>query len=102
MATHTSELIEYLAKNGYKAQIVSISRQVEVESALIGHKRSGAISPDFYPELNKYLNFDYKSVLPEPRSIIVFTSPQPPTRVFFGDYAVRIPPTYIYSDIRKK
>ena len=102
MSTHTSELIEYLAKGGCKARVVSVSRLVEIESALIGLKRSGAVRADFYPELTKYLNFDYISALPEARSIIVVASPQSPTRVFFGDYAVIIPPTYIYSDIRKK
>ena len=102
MATHTSDLIEYLAKGGCKARVVSISRLVEVESALIGLKRSGAISANFYPELTKYLNFDYKPALPEARSIIVVASPQPPTRVLFDDYAVIIPPTYIYSVIWEK
>jgi epoxyqueuosine reductase len=99
MATHISELIEYLAKGGCKARVVSISRLVEVESALVGLKRWGAISADIYPELTKYLNFDYISALPEARSIIVVASPQPPTRVLFNDYAVIIPPTYIYSSI---
>ena len=101
MATHIPELIEHLVKGRCKAWVVSISRLVKVESALIGLKRSGTISANCYPELTKYLNFDYKSALPEAISIIVVASPQPPTRVFFGGHAVIIPPTYIYSDIWK-
>ncbi|RJO60541.1 MAG: epoxyqueuosine reductase [Dehalococcoidia bacterium] len=97
-----SELIESLAKNGCKAQVVSISRLAEAESALLELKRSGSISTDFYPELTKYFDFDYKAALPEARSIVIVASPQLPTRVFFGSHAVIIPPTYIYLDIWKK
>jgi epoxyqueuosine reductase len=102
MAESISELIEYLAKNGCKAQVVFVCRLAEAESALIELKRSGAINVDFYPELTRYFNFDYKAALPEACSIIVVASPQPPTKVFFGSHAVIIPPTYIYSDIWKK
>jgi epoxyqueuosine reductase len=102
MASLISELIECLAKGGCKAQVVSISRLAEAESALKELTVSGAISAGFYPELTKYFNFDYKAALPEAKSIIVVASPQLPTRVFFGSQAVIIPPTYIYSDICKK
>ncbi len=102
MATHISELIEYLAKGGCKARVVSISRLAEAESALLELKRTGLISTDFYPELAKYFNFDYKAALPEARSIVIVASPQLPTKVSFGSHAVIIPPTYIYSDIWKK
>lgn len=102
MPGNISELIEFLAKNGCKAQVVAISRLAEAESSLTELKRSGAINADFYPELTRYFNFDYKAALPEARSIIVVASPQLPTRVLFGSHAVTIPPTYIYLDIWKK
>jgi len=102
MAAHISELIESLANNGCKAQVVSISRLAEAESALIELKRSGAVNADFYSELTRYLNFDYQAALPQARSIIVAASPQLSTQVLFGSHAVIIPPTYIYSEIWKK
>ena len=48
------------------------------------------------------INLRFVKALPEASSIIVVASPQPPTRVFFRDHAVIIPPTYIYSDVWKK
>jgi epoxyqueuosine reductase len=99
MASPNSELIEFLGKNGHKAQVVSVSRLTETESALTQLKQSGAITADFYPEITKYFNFDYKVALPEAESIIIVASPQPPTRVLFNEQSVIIPPTYIYKDI---
>ena len=101
MATSISELIESLAKNGYKVQIVSIYRVAELQSTIVNLEKTGVISPDFYPELTKYFNFDYKAALPEAASIIVVASPQSPTLLFFDSHPVIIPPTYIYSDIWK-
>lgn len=102
MAGHVPELIEFLIKNGCKAQVVSISRLAEIESSLIELKSLGLVNADFYPELTRYFNFDFKAALPGATSIIIAASPQPPTRVLFGNRAVIIPPTYIYSDIWKK
>jgi len=99
MAAPTSELVAFLGKNGYKAQAVSISRITELQSTLADLQRTGAISADFYPELTKYFNFDYKTAMPEARSIIIIAAPQYPTRILFAGHRVIIPPTYIYRDI---
>jgi epoxyqueuosine reductase len=101
MADTCSRLIEHLNKSGYQARVVSISHVAEIERMLMGFKESGAITADFYPQLTRYFNFDYKASIPEAKSIIVVASRQPPTRVHFGAQSVLIPPTYIYRDIWK-
>jgi epoxyqueuosine reductase len=101
MAAICSGLIEHLKKSGYQARVVFISHVAEIERLLLGFKESGAIPADFYPQLTRYFNFDYKASLPDAKSIIIVAAPQPPTRVQFGAQSVVIPPTYIYRGIWK-
>ncbi len=99
MASISAALISYLDQRGYRARVVSISRAAEIEELFSSLKQSGAIAPDFYPDIVKYLNFDFASILPEAKSIIIAASPQPLTRVDFAGKKAIIPPTYIYRDI---
>jgi epoxyqueuosine reductase len=101
VASVCTELSDFLSATGYTARIVSIARVSELQSLLERLKQDGSVSAAFYPELTRYFNFDYAKSLPGARSIIIIASPQPPTRVAFGDQTVIIPPTYIYRDIWK-
>jgi len=93
-------LLEKLHKRGYLARVVKIERVAELESVISKLNAQGMFNPQFYQrELAHYLNFDYKSILPGARSVIVMAAPQPPVYVNFGSHSVVIPPTYVYRDI---
>ncbi len=95
-----AELLQGLAAYGYQARLVKIERVAGLAAAIAGLNQQGCFSPEFYEkELAKYLNFDYASILPGAKSIVILGAFQPPTRVRFGALALTIPPTYIYRDI---
>ncbi len=99
MSALVSELIRFLEINRCKSRVIPITHLPQIESSIHDLKLSGAIKGDFYPEITRHYDFNYKNTFPHANSIIITASPQPPTRVFFGGHAVIIPPTYIYSDI---
>ncbi len=95
-----AELIKSLADKGYRARVVRLERREELARAISELKDRGCFGEEFYRrELEANLNFDYASVLPGARSIVVMAAFQPPSRVRFVDKFLTIPPTYIYRDI---
>jgi epoxyqueuosine reductase len=96
-----TELIRFLNINRCKSSVIPITHLPQIESSINDLSLSGAIKDDFYPEITRHYDFNYKNTFPHASSIIITASPQPPTRVFFGGHAVIIPPTYIYSDIQQ-
>jgi epoxyqueuosine reductase len=96
----STELIKNLASCGYQARAVNIGRAKELASGIEELNRQGLFDPEFYDRyIAKYLNFDFASVLPGAKSIVVTAAFQPPARVRFGTRSLTIPPTYIYRDI---
>ena len=93
-----SSVYAILKKNGFQGKIVSIKHIDELQTEIETQYQKGYLDENLY---DKYLsNFDFKLAdsLPEVRSLLIVTAPQPQVRVSFrwqGQvHSCIIPPTY--------
>lgn len=94
-------LLSRLAAQGYQGQIVDICHLRDLQEAVEGYHRQGLLDEEVYREQLAGLTFRPPDSLPEARSIIVVTVPQPRVRFTFTwdgqSLAVDVPPTYLHS-----
>jgi epoxyqueuosine reductase len=100
ISLYTTELTNKLRHGGYESMVLPVDVVHELKEDIQAQLDENLIDPGFFQkELSTNLDFDYKSVLRDTKSVIIVACFQPPTRVRFGDALLTIPPTYIYRDI---
>ncbi len=94
-----NELLCPLNKNGYQWRLVSIHHLDELHEEIEAPHRQGLYDEEFYKERIIPLVFRTPKGLPDAKSLIIVTSPQPQFRVAFtwkGEKrSALIPPTYV-------
>ncbi|MBW2431311.1 MAG: epoxyqueuosine reductase [Deltaproteobacteria bacterium] len=95
-------LHEIIEKQGFQGKIVSIEHAGELETEIMTRYQKGLLDPQLYDAYLASFDFACQQKLPDARSLIVVTVPQPQIQVTFlredESYPVVIPPTY-YSAI---
>jgi epoxyqueuosine reductase len=91
-----------IGKQGFQGKIVSIEHVKELETEIMTRYQKGLLDPDLYDAYLASFDFACRQKLPDARSLIIVTVPQPQIKVTFlhedKSYPVVIPPTY-YSAI---
>jgi epoxyqueuosine reductase len=101
----TSLLKKELAKNGWKAKVVSSGHIRDLQTEIETQYHRGLFDEEFYTE--ELTGFDFKIAgrLSAAKSLIVVAAPQPQVRVTFKrqgeSYHAVIPPTYSYESDRQ-
>lgn len=92
-----------LQRHGLMAKTASIAHVSELKEEIAGLREKSMLDGQFYNENLHWLDFDYKNIMPDAKSILVIASPQLMTLLNFqyGDkiYRVPIPPTYVFSKV---
>ena len=95
-------LFEITDKQGIKIKIVSVEYVGELETEIMTRYQNGLLNADLYDAYLASFDFACRQKLPDARSLIVVTVPQPQIQVTFWredkSYPVIVPPTY-YSAI---
>ena len=95
-------LHDSIGKQGFQGKIVSIEHVKELETEIMTRYQKGLLDPDLYDAYLASFDFACRQKLPDARSLIIVTVPQPQIKVTFlredKSYPVVIPPTY-YSVI---
>jgi epoxyqueuosine reductase len=95
-------LHERIEKQGFQGKTVSIEHVGELETEIMTRYRKGLLDPELYDAYLASFDFSCHQKLPDARSLIIVTVPQPQIKVTFlredKSYPVVIPPTY-YSAI---
>lgn len=87
-----------LENHGFRCRIVSVHRLKELEQDIEGKNRKGEFGREFYQE--RLTGFQYRSPhqLPNARSVLIASCPQPELRLKFHwkgmTHSVGLPPTY--------
>jgi epoxyqueuosine reductase len=96
------QLIELLKEHGYEGRVVPIGHLGDLEEAIQARYAQGLLDRDLYQAYLAGLTFHPPESLPDARSLIVVTGPQPQFRITFtwGGKAVpvTVPPTYLYGE----
>lgn len=93
-------LVSELEKHGYKGRIVPVFHVRELKEEVERRRREGQLDEEFYKERLTWFNFNPEESLPEAKSIIVVSVPQPQIQVVFNrdgkSSPFIIPPTYLH------
>ncbi len=101
------ELCSALEKQDYQGRIVSIYHLDELREEIEGRHEQGLLNEEFYRNWLTRFVFTPSASLPEARSLIVISVPQPAYRLVFTwkgeSRPLLIPPTYVgYNDTKKR
>lgn len=98
-------LLEKLQQNHCKAAIVPIQFLNHLQRDMEDLCRSKVVSHDLIRKYLSHFQYDYSTVLPHARSVIIAAIPQPITVLSFtwrkNQQKMMVPPTYIYSEAEK-
>lgn len=102
----TEELISQLEERGYQGRIVSIDHVGELRQEIEGRREQGLFDEEFYRNWLTRFVFEPPESLPEAKSLIVVSVPQPAHRIVFTwngeSRPFLIPPTYVgYNDTKR-
>jgi len=99
-------LLRRLEEQGYQRRIVSIDHIDELREEIEGRHEQGLLKEEFYRNWLTRFVFESPTSLPEAKSLIVITVPQPQYRLVFtwkGEpRPFFIPPTYVRCNDTKK
>jgi len=101
------ELSSALEEQGYQGRIVSIDHIDELREEIEGRHERGLFDETFYRNWLTEFVLEPPASLPEPRSLIVVSVPQPAYQIVFTwkgkTRPFLIPPTYVgYNDTKKQ
>lgn len=96
---HTiADLIDRMAREGFRSAIVSVEHLKELREEIEGHHRAGRIADQVYRVDLAGLVYDPPPEMPEAKSVIIVSTPQPHIRFTFtwngGKVETYLPPTY--------
>jgi epoxyqueuosine reductase len=95
-----AHLISQLGAQGYQARIVPLQHLHELQEEIERHYRQGLLDEQFYQENLNSFAFSPLKDLPQARSIIVVTVPQPQFQLVFNwrekVVTACVPPTYLF------
>jgi epoxyqueuosine reductase len=101
-----NEISENLTEFGAKAAIISINNLAGIQEIYKNIVQSKTFSKKIYDSYLSGFQNDYKSIMPDAKSIIVTAYPQKITELYFryGGSNIRaiIPPSYVYSNAEAK
>jgi epoxyqueuosine reductase len=93
-------LISQLEAQGYQARVVPLQHLHELQEEIERHYRQGLFDEQFYQERLVSFAFSPPEELPQARSIIVATIPQPQFQLIFNwrgkAVTACVPPTYLF------
>lgn len=95
-------IFQSLEQQGYKGQIVSIKHLSELQAELEQRYRQGEMAREIYKYCQGF-EFKVPAALPDAKSLVIVTAPQPQVQVTFHingqAFPALIPPTYLlYTD----
>ena len=95
---NSDELFAGLEDRGYRGRIVSVEHVKDLERDIKDQYRNDQFDQEFYDERISFYKYNYKSIMPSAKSIIIVAVPQPQIHVVFNWNGKRtdviIPPTY--------
>jgi epoxyqueuosine reductase len=101
VARIAKSLYTALEKKGFKGSIIPIKRITDLKREIEGAHKKGVYDGTLYQERLTDFDFGVKERLPEAKSIIITSAPQPQQKVRFDfkgkSYHFTIPPTYSYK-----
>jgi epoxyqueuosine reductase len=96
----TKGLYKRLEEQGYRSKIVSITHVAELHREIEAHHKKGLLDEELYDAYLASFDFECQKKLPDVRSLMIVSVPQPQVRVMFAledkSYPVIIPPTYSF------
>jgi len=96
----TDELYARLGERGYQCRIASVQHLKDLQEEIEARNKQGLLDRDFYRKQLTFFSFKLPESLPEAKSLIVVTVPQPQIQVIFHrngkPQPLLIPPTYLH------
>jgi epoxyqueuosine reductase len=94
------EFFDELERHGYTGTIVSVKHIHELKRDIEEHNKLGHFDKHFFEERLSYFTFTLPENLPDAKSLIIVTVPQPQVQFFFNwkgkKIPLLVPPTYIH------
>ncbi len=91
---------------GFKIKTFRVGHLEEISTEFEKLAAQGLLDEDFYKSSLTDFNYDYKSILPNAKSVMIIASPQCKSLAEFKfegkDLSAVIPPTYIYPGINSR
>lgn len=96
----TDELYTRLGERGYRCRITSVQHLKDLCEEINARNNQGLLDRDFYRKQLTFFSFKLPENLPEAKSLIVVTVPQPQIQVIFNwkgkAQPLILPPTYLH------